>query len=146
MAKPENWNKIRKNIYVPKYDPYKLDLFILEQLRQLDLQRLQLMRKLGRRTEIYVPERHPIFESGLMRVGRLTTIADCVFRGDRINEMHNIQHIEYIDDVNNLTNVVSDNVLEKLKYGGEKYKRVTAVVYDEKEILRLSCVQEKNLI
>lgn len=146
MARIDHWDTIRRNIIVEKYDPMEVSLGLLAQLKELDHQRTIILRKLSRRIEIYLPERSPICEKGIVKEGRLFEISDSVNMGVFIKENRTVQLVEAVDKINDLTNIISDEVLEKLKYAGESYRRVSMIVYDDRGIFRIPAVKEENVI
>lgn len=145
MAKLDNWDKIRRNVYFVSYLPERIDKVLLERLKELEKEAALIRKRLERNTMIFIPQRHPLIETGLMREGRLMTVANCTNMRTHIAEKHSIQTVENITQVNDLTNFVSDSTLQKINYDGEVYMKISAYLYEDKEILRLSCVQEKNI-
>lgn len=146
MARIDHWDKIRNNIIVFNYEFAEVDQNLLTQLKELDHQRVKILRKLNRRTEIFLPQRSPIVEKGLVKEGRLFEVANCKYLESHIDEKRNIHLIEAVDQVNNLTNIISESVLDKIRYQGEPYKRLTTLVYDDRGVLRIPVVTERNVI
>lgn len=146
MARIENWDRIKRNIIVLKYDPYKVDQQLLEQIRKLDSESAKLKLEARRNIEIYIPDRHPILEMDLLKAGRIVELSDVQKFPDCIKERRKLLMVEYIDEVNDLTNILSTNILTRLRYDHEKYRKVSGFVWDDRAILKLSGVQERNLI
>ena len=146
MAKIENWPKIRGNIIIQKYKKEDVNASLVHELRFLDERKLSILRQLGRVYEIYLPDRHPLFEKGILRQGRLSELSDVTNMGGFLQEDRSIHFIEHVDEISDLKNFVSDSTLDLLRYDGEKYRRVTSILYDGKEIIKVSGVRECNLI
>jgi hypothetical protein len=145
MAKIENWTKIRHSILVLKYNPDERNDDLLRRLQFLELESLSIKRQLKRVCVTYLPNRHPLFERKLMEEGRLIELADVKNMGVYLAEKRNIHLIEHIDEINDLANIISQETLDKLRYDGERYRRVTSILYDGREILRVPAVQEDNI-
>lgn len=145
LAKIENWDKIKRNVIVMKYDPRTTNTTLLNELHELDERRISILRQINRSCEIFIPERHPIIEKGILKQGKLVSMADVVKKEGRLAEWTNIHYVEYIDPINDLKNILEQRTLDILRYDGEPYKRVTCLLSEDREILRLSGVQQKNL-
>lgn len=146
MARIEHWNTIRKNIIIYRHDRMQVDQNLLAELKDLDRQRVALLRKLNRLSEIYLPERTPVIERGLVKEGRLFEIANSKSLDTRIDEKRSIHLIEAIDQINDLTNIVSEQALNQIKYEGETYRRITTTIYDDRGVLRIPVVEERNIV
>lgn len=146
MAKTENWHLIHRNIIVPKWESNStMDIEIMKKIDVLERELSLCRKQLKRCTEVYAPDRHPLFEKQMLRVGRTVTLADCSLTQSRVMERSSTHIVEFIDEINSLQNIVSDDTLSKIDYDGEKYRRVTLMLCDEKEILRISGAREQNI-
>lgn len=145
MARIENWDKIRRNIIVVKFEKKDFDQILEHEIREAERKLMLLRLKRNAVVQFFAPDRHSLFEKGLLKEGRVITLADCKVNGSVISEWNEIHLVKHIDEINSLENIISAETLDKLRYDGEKYRRVTLVFSDSKEILRLSGVREENI-
>lgn len=152
MARIENWDRIKKTIIVLKHDPYDLDQKIFHEIELLKKRQLALLYELGRFVDIYVPDRHPLMERNMLKEGKVIELSDVIYMipvdGDRkrhLSEKKSLFLIDKMTPINDLTNIIKDDTLEKIGYDGEKYHRVSGIIYDDKEVIRIPGVQQRNL-
>ena len=145
MAKIENYHLIKKNIIIKKFEENKVSEKLLQEYVAIEKQRISKLRELNRYYEILIPERHPLIEKKMIREKRLVAVSDVTKIGDRLMEWLTLNMVEYIDDVFDLRELVDKDILERINYQGEKYKKITLLLIDNREILRLSGVQKNNI-
>lgn len=144
MARLENYEKIRRTIIVHKTENEETDHDLVRKLQFLEMEKLSILRKLAKRIEIYIPDRHPCTK--LLQEGRFLEVSDVTHHTTFISEKRNIQLIEHVDECNSIKNILDDETLNKLQYDEEKYYRLTTLVYHNREILRIPGVQQANLV
>lgn len=145
MAKIENYHLIKKNIIIKKFEEKEVSEKLLQEYVAIEKQRISKLRELNRYYEILIPERHPLIEKKMIREKRLVAVSDVTKIQDRLMEWLTLNMVEYIDDVFDLRELVDKDILERINYEGEKYKKITLLLIDNREILRLSGVQKHNI-
>lgn len=145
MAKIQDWDKIRRTIIVPRYQREKLDLSLIEEITRIEQQALNLRRQLGCMVDIYIPDRHPVIEKDLIRKGKKVEIADVTHCGTHLSEKRNVQVVEFVSEINDLKNIITQRTLDMLRYDGERYQKITCLVCDDREVFRVPGVREENI-